>query len=231
VGIRLAALFSVATHCGFNGGTALKKCLPSQIIDALFLSAHDLRAYVCPALCFIWMEFDMKKLLMLAALLLGLIVGSGPVAAAPTREPSPNQPDILDLEGTFAAGDACAFAVQFEVTGKFKIIQTPTERTITTSPGQTITLTNVSDPTKTVTYVITGVRFETKVQTKKGTVLEVVNTGINLAVNGADQKSTRPGLFLLVGNFNFAVTDTNPQREVRVFSGDGQVIDVCAALA
>jgi hypothetical protein len=173
------------------------------------------------------MELAMKKLVILTALLLAPFMGAAPVTAAAPTEPNPNRPvEIIDGKGTFA--NHCAFPVGFEVTGKFKVIESPTGRTITTSPGQKVTLTN---GTKSLSFVVTGVRRDTNVDTPTGPVIESVVTGRNIAVNGQDQNSVRPGLFLLVGDFNFAVTNTDPQREVRVFSGKGQVTDICAALA
>jgi hypothetical protein len=169
----------------------------------------------------------MKKLLAPIVVLLGLVVGSSPVAAAPTKDPNPNRPtEIIDGSGTLDAGVFCPFQVDFVVTGKAKVIEGPNGRTIFTSPNQKITLTN---GTKSVSYVITGVRRETRVETATGPVLESVDTGRNIVLNGPD--SARQGIFLLVGDFNFAVTATTPSTEVRVFSGKGQVIDICAALA
>jgi hypothetical protein len=181
------------------------------------------------------MEFVMKKLLVAIALLLGPVLSAGPGTAAPPEKPNPNKPVVIDIingSGTIPAiadGGACAFPVDVVVTGKFKIIESQQGRTIFTSPGQKVTLTN---GTKSVSYVVTGVRREVATQTPDGTVLEEVVTGRNVVTNARDANSERVGLFLLVGEFNYAITDDLPvPQEVRVFSGKGQVVDVCAALA
>jgi hypothetical protein len=50
-----------------------------------------------------------------------------------------------------------------------------------------------------------------------------------VALNTREQKSDKPGLFLLEGNFNFALKEDG--TEERVFSGTGEVTDICALLA
>jgi hypothetical protein len=61
-------------------------------------------------------------------------------------------------------------------------------------------------------------------------VIEIGLTGINLVYNSTD--SANQGLFLLVGNYNYALNDlgNNEFSENRVFSGTGQVTDICAVL-
>lgn len=161
----------------------------------------------------------MKRVLILAALLLGLVVGAGPVAAAPPTQSG--KPGVL-FEGDLPAGSTCSFEVHVLQTGKEKIINLPGERITTASPGQKVTLTNNATGEST-SYVITGSRHEL---TTNG-ITEVKVTGRNVALNFAG-KSSKPGIFLLVGNFNFALRG---DVEERLFSGAGQVTDVCAVLS
>ncbi|MFF1384703.1 hypothetical protein ACFVWT_14170 [Arthrobacter sp. NPDC058288] len=156
----------------------------------------------------------MKKILALPLLFVALIAGSGTVHAAP--------PTSGDDSGTLPGGVYCDFDVAYTLTGKTKTIVNGDVKTIT-SPGQKITLTNVSDPQKSVSYVITGVRREVTT----GDIIETVVTGRNIVINDPD--SERQGIYVLVGDFNYAIT--TGFKEYRVFSGAGQVIDVCAALS
>ncbi|MBT2534575.1 hypothetical protein [Arthrobacter sp. ISL-69] len=155
----------------------------------------------------------MKKILALPLLLVALIAGSGTVHAAP--------PTITDESGLLPKDIFCSFDVEYTLTGKTKTIVNGGVKTVT-SPGQKITLTNL-DTDKSVSYVITGVRREVTT----GNIIETVVTGRNIVVNDPD--SDRQGIYVLVGNFNYAITTSF--KEYRVFSGAGQVIDVCAALS
>lgn len=154
----------------------------------------------------------MKKILALPLLLVALMAGAGSVHAAPTP---------VDESGTLPGGIFCDFDVSYTLTGKTNTITNGSVTTVT-SPGQKITLTN-DDTDESVSYVITGVRREV---TTAG-IIETVVTGRNIVVNDPD--SDRQGIYVLVGNFNYAIT--TDFKEVRVFSGAGQVTDVCAALS
>ena len=174
----------------------------------------------------------MKKIFAVVGVLLGLVVGTGPVTAAPPPAPRPGPPVLADDKGFFPAatpdGGFCAFQVDYVLTGKSKTIVTPGGRTIT-SPGQKITLSNGS---KSVSYIITGVRREVDTLGPTGDKrIEVTLTGRNIVFNSVD--SQRQGLFLLVGDFNYALNNLggNQFSESRPFSGAGQVTDICEVLA
>ena len=159
----------------------------------------------------------MKKLLALPLLFAALIAGSGTVHAAP--------PTSADESDTLPGGVFCDFDVTYTLTGKTKTITNGNVTTVT-SPGQKITLTN-DETDKSVSYVITGVRRQVDVDAAQD-YREVIVTGRNIVVNGPD--SVKQGIYVLVGDFNYAIY-TDPFSEKRVFSGAGQVIDVCAALS
>lgn len=154
----------------------------------------------------------MKRLFVITALLAGLVLGISPAAhAAPSGPPIPADPNFTAVCGS----GATAFTVTGVVTGRFKNIVSPSGTIISTSPGLKITLTANG---KTLNYVITGVVYITFLSDR----IEVVATGLNLlTVPGV-------GLFLTSGNVNFAL---NPDfSELRRFSGEGRVTDVCALL-
>jgi hypothetical protein len=173
----------------------------------------------------------MKKILILCVLILGLTASGGPALAAPPPAPRPGPPELAEGSGLFpaatATGGYCQFDVNYDLTGKSKLIVTKEGRTVT-SPGQKITL---CTDTTSVSYVITGVRRDADtIDPQGGKVIEIGLTGINLVYNSTD--SANQGLFLLVGNYNYALNDlgNNEFSENRVFSGTGQATDICAVL-
>jgi len=160
----------------------------------------------------------MKRFFPLAVLVLSTLgFSAAPAAAAPATPKGP--PAVID-SGTLVG--FCSFEVPYSVTGKTKVITTGTARTITISPAQKITLQNGK---KTVSYVITGTRREV-VRTDGN--LDVNVTGRNILIN--NQSTAQPGIFLVVGNFNFVLTPKG--GEVTPFNpADGQVTNICEALA
>lgn len=148
----------------------------------------------------------MKRWLISAAAMAGIIVSAGPAAAAP--------PDAIDV--TFTSTD-CGFPVEIQVVGKTKTIDLGDGQSIITSPAQTATLTANGN---TVEYVITGTSHE---QVMPDGTVEVTAAGRNILI--------RPnvGLFLTTGNFNYARTAAG--GELRPFIGSGQVVNICDILA
>lgn len=162
----------------------------------------------------------MKLRLIPSVLVAGLFATAAPVAAANAAPPE-------DASGGGTLTNFCTFPVEYTLTGKTKVITKPNGQRIITSPGQRITL---SANGNTVSYVITGTRFERDVRVNGETITEVEVKGRNLLTNPIGI-SERPGLFLVVGNFDYALDAAG--EEVRVFdaNGPGKVTDVCAALA
>ena len=77
-----------------------------------------------------------------------------PGASATGAPPTP-----VSSSETFAAGDACPFAIEVVTEGKSGFADLPNNPQffgISTSPGLRITVTNLSDPGKTVTVNATG---------------------------------------------------------------------------
>lgn len=158
-----------------------------------------------------WMESVMKRMVILAALLLGLVLAGGPVAAAP---PEP-------ISVTFTIRD-CGYRIEAVVTGKSGVNELPGGATIITAPGQEVTLTNIKTG-ESVSYVITGA---THVEVVSPDRVEVTSTGRNVLIV---PEGEREGLYLTFGTVTFVLDDRG--RQVSAFEGPGQVTDICALLA
>lgn len=154
----------------------------------------------------------MKKMSILAALLLGLVTGIGPVAAAP--------PDPIG-SFTFVNRD-CGYRIEITVTGKSGVNDLPGGATIITAPGQEATLTNIKTG-ESVTYVITGA---THIDTSSPGLQVITSTGRNVLIV---PEGDREGLYLTLGTVTFVLD--NKGRQVSAFEGPGQVTDICALLA
>ena len=76
------------------------------------------------------------------------------------KQPNPNKPTELDpipiVLPPFSVSEDQDFALEIVVTGKSKTIVHPDNFFLFLSPGQKATLTNLDDPSKTVTFGITG---------------------------------------------------------------------------
>ena len=157
-----------------------------------------------------------RRMLVLVA---GVALALAVVLVLP-RASSAAPPEPVDVTTTLPG---CAFPVEAEVSGKSKVIDLPSGQTLITAPNLRITLTNVTEPTNQVTYVITG-SFLTTERTDGN--LDVEARGSNLIFG------PEVGIFLAIGRFTFIgfedegaiVALTPPTRE-------GRLTDVCALLA
>jgi hypothetical protein len=134
-----------------------------------------------------------------------------PAAAAP--------PQPVDATGTFPAGAACAFAVDFVLDGKTKVIDLPGGRQIVTAPDQNVTLTN-ADTGASVHYVITGA-FHNQTLANGDVVTQA--TGRNVLSDPI------AGFVLTAGDFSY--TTAPDGSNVVPLHGNGTVTDICAALS
>jgi hypothetical protein len=114
----------------------------------------------------------------------------------------------------------CDFDVGFVAQGKFKVLQVGDRKTITVGPGQSATLTNLEDPSRSVTLNITGSFHVTELA--DGSLVFVVK-GRNLLWGG-----TLPKLTLAIGDFTFTLNPDFSEKEP--LEGKGQKIDVCAMI-
>jgi hypothetical protein len=156
-----------------------------------------------------------RAIVMALSVILALIVAA-PIVAAAQKEP--NIPE--DVEDTFTVVGLCDFPVLFEVEGKGKTIELPGGRRIITSPGLFITLTNVNKPENQMTLNVTGAFHETTLENGN---METVVTGRNLLFD------PEAGFVLAIGRFSFVFDQEG--NLVQPLSGEGQLIDICEALA
>jgi hypothetical protein len=137
------------------------------------------------------------------------------------RASSAAPPGDVDADVTLPG---CDFPVRAEVSGKSKVIDLPSGQTLITSPNLRITLTNVTEPTNQVTYVITG-SFLTTERTDGN--LDVEARGRNLIFG------EEVGIFLTIGQFTFIGREADEGVIVAITppTGEGSLTDVCALLA
>src|SRR5215211_4594840 len=157
-----------------------------------------------------------RRILVLVA---GVALALAVVLVLP-RASSAAPPGPVDVTTTLPG---CDFPVEAEVSGKSKVIDLDSGQTLITSPNLRITLTNVTEPTNQVTYVITG-SFLTTERTDGN--LDVEARGSNLIFG------PEVGIFLTVGRFTFVgFEDEGAIVALTPPTGEGSLTDVCALLA
>jgi hypothetical protein len=148
-----------------------------------------------------------------------LAIGVFPVAASsPANNGTPPAP-VDETPFIVPAGSFCPFDLQIALTGKAKNITLPNDRFIYTAPGQDVTLTNLSDPSKQVMLNITG-SFHVTTMANGHQVW--VSTGRSLLGDPV------AGLVLAVGRFTW--TSDAQGNNIMPLSGTGQLADICAML-
>ena len=133
--------------------------------------------------------------------------------ASASQAGAPQPLDILTV-----IENACEFPVQVAITGKEKVMFRGDGSIFITSPGSTVTLTNL-DTDAEMHQVITG-------------SINVVlhdNGDAELELTGRNLVELESGLFISIGIWT--VTFDLDGNEVNPFRGTGQLIDVCAALS
>jgi hypothetical protein len=159
------------------------------------------------------------------AIVMALSVILALTMAAPTLLAQGNGGAPEDVSGTIPASviaqfpGACSFPMQFDLSGKGKIIELPDGRRILTSPGLHVTITNL-DTGEQATFNITGTFHETT-NPETGEVTTRV-TGRNLLLD------PEAGTVIAIGNFSY-VFDAEGNL-VQPLEGEGRLIDVCALL-
>ena len=158
-----------------------------------------------------------RRMLVLVA---GVALALAVVLVLP-RASSAAPPGPVDVTTTLPG---CDFPVEAEVSGKSKVIDLPSGQTLITSPNLRITLTNLTEPTNQVTYVITG-SFLTTERTDGN--LDVEARGRNLIFG------EEVGIFLTIGQFTFIGREVDEGVIVALTppTGEGSLTDVCALLA
>ena len=140
------------------------------------------------------------------------------------KQPNPNKPTELDpipiVLPPFSVSEDQDFALEIVVTGKSKTIVHPDDSFLFLSPGQKATLTNLDDPSKTVTFGVTGSFHQTTLD--DGTVV-TESHGRSLLFDPLIDDG-KPGLVLAIGNFSFAFDAEGDLIEP--LNGDGQIVNV-----
>ena len=126
--------------------------------------------------------------------------------------------ELLVNPGDFPG--TCSFPVLVEATGEGKTIKLPNGTTLFVFPGLDVTLTNPETGTS-ETYSVTGANRVLPPDEEGVVVTEV--TGRNLLID------PEAGFVVASGNFSFAFDEEG--NLVQPLEGEGQLIDVCEALA
>ena len=122
----------------------------------------------------------------------------------------------FDIPADFIKDGACDFPVRWSGNQKAGTIVLPGNRFIFTSPRAEVVVTNLDDPTKSVTLKVPGAFHVSTDQ--DGNIVTVV-TGRNLLGDPV------AGMVLALGTFSF-IFDSGGTL-VRPLTGNGQLIDVC----
>jgi len=138
------------------------------------------------------------------------------------HQPQPVDPTPFFVPA-FSFSASQNFPIEFELSGKSKHIQFSDVRSIDLSPGQEVTLTNVDDPSHSVTLNITGSFHNTTLE--NGFILTEYD-GRNLLGDPMiiSDNGHQPGLVLVTGHFS-TIEDT-PGHFVQPLEGQGRVVDV-----
>jgi hypothetical protein len=154
---------------------------------------------------------------------LALSVGYGAAQAQSVNGGKP-----ISLAGSFDVSNFCTLPTTTliaDVTGDQKTLTLPGGTQIVASPNLKISITNTVTHT-TVSYVVTGTSKSTPLGND---LVYVTSNGKNLVF--VPQANGHPaGLFLTTGTVNFVVNGATGD-EVRTFTGQGTVVDVCKVLA
>jgi hypothetical protein len=148
---------------------------------------------------------------------LGLLWAQFSIAAQ--SPPFPVSVSFVQPANAVAPGE-CAFDVNVAFSGKAKTLTLPGGRFILTAPGFNVTLTNLSDSTKSVALNITGAVHQST--QGNGNLVSRV-TGRNLVGDPV------AGFVLSIGNFSI-IFDANG-NVIQPFRGDGQLISLCKLIS
>ena len=120
------------------------------------------------------------------------------------------------------ANDGCNFPVNWTGTGKSSIITLPGNRLMISAPQQTTVVTNLGDPSKSVTLNVAGAIHASF--GPQGEVM-VVATGRNLL---ADPIANI--MVLTIGTFKYIFDPITGAPVLTDLSGEGQLFDVCVMI-
>ena len=148
------------------------------------------------------------------------VLVSPPAIAAALAQGSRPEPVSRVIE--YEPGEACAFPVRVEVTGREKVIFLPGDRLNIASPNLTVTFTNLDDPSLQHTQIITG---PVRVKFLENGDARLVFTGIKFLEAFTPEL---PYLALVVGHLELTL-DVNGNF-VEGPTGPAKVVDVCEVI-
>lgn len=126
---------------------------------------------------------------------------------------------------TVTLSGLCSFDVLAQVTGKAGVISLPDGGFIFTAPATFVTMTNLSDTTKSVTLSLTGTTEQSPVQ--NGT-FTITFRGRNVVAFGPFTPNPNTLLFL-IGTWTIVI-DANTGHVIQGPTGNGQMTNVCDLL-
>jgi hypothetical protein len=139
-------------------------------------------------------------------------------ALAQNIDKGPPIEQVINIDLPPAA--ACTFGVNILGQGKAKLITLPGDRSVLTSPGLNVTVTNVNDSSKQLRNInVTGATHTT---TKADGSQVLVYTGRNLNFDPV------AGFVLAIGRFSIVVDADG--KITQSLQGNGKLIDVCELL-
>jgi hypothetical protein len=136
---------------------------------------------------------------------------------------NPNKPEPVDttfVVDPLVLSESQDFPLEFALSGKSKEIDLPDDRFIFLSPGLEATLTNLDDPSNSLTLNITGSFHQTTLE--DGSVLTEFD-GRNLLADPFIDDG-EPGLVLAIGHFSIIFDAAG--NLVQPLQGQGQVVNV-----
>ena len=134
-------------------------------------------------------------------------------------------PTPVNFTETFSG--LCSFDILAQVTGKAGVISLPDGGFIFTAPAQFVTMTNLSDTTKSVTLNLTGTEKDSPVQ-QDGTFTQTFRGRNGVAFGPFAPSPFTNGFFFFIGTWT-VVRDANTGHAIQV-TGSGQVINMCDLL-
>jgi hypothetical protein len=166
------------------------------------------------------MEDQVRRSIMIALIALLALAMAAPTVLARNVNgvaPSDASGSIVVNPGDFPG--SCDFPFRLDFSGKAKTIDRPGDVFIFTSPGLDVTVTNLDNPENQATYNITGTLEQTTLQ--NGDVVTVAR-GRNFLIDPL------AGTVIAIGDFSFVFDKKG--NLIQPLEGEGQLIDVCAAL-
>ena len=145
-------------------------------------------------------------------------LGTGRLTAQNNGGPPGDQPVDITLQAG-QSPNPCSFGISIKGDGKIKTLTLPGSRTIITSPGLHVTVTNLADRSTQMNLNITGVFHQT---TEPNGSVVTMATGRNLLFDPVQ------GFVLAIGHFSY-IFDANGNL-TQSLKGKGQLIDMCALL-